>query len=172
MRYPGCLNMFLCWSLASGLQTVVILGVGIWFCLCWVDVLFLGFGCLLWLLGKCGSCMCLAENSSGILPDMAPGSSRYNVFLGVQSWPSGMGWGGPQEVAKWGVLPGSALSPGKGGRKWGETEIGDLLQSWGWDQAMDWRRGGGGDYWSSLTRFSGRLGWCVPRERLLELGLG
>lgn len=53
------LLLLLCFGLgilASGFERIVILGFDIWSCLCWVDVLFLGFYSL-WFLRKCDGCV-------------------------------------------------------------------------------------------------------------------
>lgn len=41
--------------LSRHLGLILVLGADIWSCLCWVDVLFLGFWYPLWLLGGCDS---------------------------------------------------------------------------------------------------------------------
>lgn len=86
----GFYCVFMMASRHLGLGMCVILGVDIWSCLCWVGGLFLGVCCFLWFLGVCGGCVLPGRNASEIQPVVATGGSRYNVFLGAESWHLGM----------------------------------------------------------------------------------
>lgn len=45
-------------------MTVMIVNADIWACLFWVNVLFLGYFCLLWILGMFGAVCCLIGSTS------------------------------------------------------------------------------------------------------------
>lgn len=108
---------------AFGFGKIVFVGADIWFYLCWMNILFLGFCCPCWFLRGVEAVCCLAVNYSTILIVVATGNYRYSVSLGIGSWHLGTG-----------IDYDSGFSGSTGGRK-AECYTGICLGSWKWGQS-------------------------------------